>query len=230
MQGEGNGPLFHQFIRRALLRSQDIVVADALTFSLSDDHGIVGIENHLTLTADQLALISSGVVVDLLSVVEDDTEVAHTSHAGLTAHCGLPVLDTRIAEHAFLAFHPLMVEIDFLIWTGRHALSPTTAAILVDEHHAVLALVDSTRGTAGDTGRMQAVLAQTGHVEHERTLEGLEALRIDVFEIRVALALVKCSGKIILPVRTVLHLIHLLTRDHREGTCRRWCLEPPLAF
>lgn len=38
-------------------------------------------------------------------------------------------------------------------------------------------------------------------------------------EVGIALTLIERSGEIILPVRTVLHLIHLLSSYHGEGTC-----------
>ena len=77
---------------------------------------------------------------------------------------------------------------------------------------------------------MQAVLAQTGHVEHKRTLEFLEALRVDATEIGVTLAFVKRSCEVILPVGTILDFVHLLSCNHGKGSCRGWCLQPPLAF
>lgn len=50
------------------------------------------------------------------------------------------------------------------------------------------------------------MLAEARHIEHERALEGLEARGVDVLEVRVALALIKSSGEVVLPVRPSLTL------------------------
>ena len=230
MEGEGDGPLLHELIGRTLLRCYNPVVAHTLTLGLGDNGGVVGVENHLTLLGHEVTLVGGGIGIGLVGIVEDDAEITHATHTGLAAHRGLAVLKTGIAEHTFLTLHPLVVEVYLLVRARRYALTPSAATVLVDEYHAVLALIDSAGGTARDAGRVEAVLAEARHIEHERALEGLEARGVDVLEVRVALALIKSSGEVVLPVWTVLDLVHLLARNHGEGTGRGRCLQPPLAL
>ena len=77
---------------------------------------------------------------------------------------------------------------------------------------------------------MQTVLAEARNVEHKCPFKLGKALCVNIMEIRITLSLVESPGEIILPVRSILNLIHLLTGNHRERPRRRWCLHPALSF
>ena len=77
---------------------------------------------------------------------------------------------------------------------------------------------------------MQTVLAEARNIEHKCPFKLGKALCVNIMEIRIALPLVESPGEIILPVRSILDLIHLLTGNHRERPRRRWRLHPVLSF
>ena len=105
-------------------------------------------------------------------IVEEDTDVTHTTHAGLGAYGGDTSLKTGVAECALLGLTGLVVEVHLLVGAAGDALAPTAAAVLVNQNNTVFGtLVDSAGGACRHAGRVQAVLADTRQVEHEGLLE-----------------------------------------------------------
>lgn len=99
-------------------------------------------------------------------------------------------------------------------------MAPAAAAILRDEYDAVLlALVDGTRRARGDTGRIQAVVADARQVLHEEVVELERDVLRDLLEVDV-LAGRLAVGEVVLPVRAPLDL-HALTRDERARAGNR---------
>jgi hypothetical protein len=139
---------------------------------LLTDVRVVGVEEERELRGEQVLLVAYGRgLLDPVGVVEDDPEVADLADAGLRADGGLAGFDPRIAEVALLGLPGDPVEVDLLVGAAGDAEAPAAARVLVDEHDAVLlALVHRARGAGGDAGRVDAVLADAGEVEHERLL------------------------------------------------------------
>ena len=142
-----------------------------------------------------LRLVEVGVVLDRrrlqhpVHVVEDQPDVAQPSHARLRAHRRQADLDARVAERAFLGLAGLVVEVDLLVRAAGHTHPPAAAAVLVDQHDAVLgALVHRPRRTRRHARRVEAVLADPRQVEHERLLEFEADLFADLLQDRVAAA------------------------------------------
>ena len=108
---------------------------------------------------------------DAVGVVQEQSEVADATDAGLRADGGLSGLDAGVAERAFLGLAGLVVEVHLLVGAAADAEAPAPALVLVDEDDAVLlALVHRTGGAGGDAGGVEAVLADARQVEHERLL------------------------------------------------------------
>ena len=118
-----------------------------------------------------------------------------------------------------------MVEVHLLVGATGDALTPATAAILIDQHDAVLgALVDSAGGACRHTGRVQAVLTNTRQVEHEGLLE-LEfnlvlSLLAHLLHKRVKVTVLGGAAQVIVPVQAPLNL-GILTGNHRYRLSRR---------
>ena len=84
---------------------------------------------------------------------------------------GLADLDAREAERALLGLAGAVVEVDLLVRAAGHAHPPAAAAVLVDQHDAVLgALVDRPGRAGRGAGRVEAVLADARQEEQERLL------------------------------------------------------------
>ncbi len=84
----------------------------------------------------------------------------------------MPASIRGVTECTFLCLTRLVVEVHLLVGAAGDALTPTAAAILIDQHDAVLgSLIDSTGGACRHTRRVQAVLTNTRQVEHEGLLE-----------------------------------------------------------
>ena len=112
--------------------------------------------------------------------------IAQPAHAGLRAHGGQADLDPRVAEGALLGLAGLVVEIHLLVRASGHAHPPAAAAVLVDEHDAVLgALVHRPRRARRHARRVQAVLADPRQVEHEGLLRAQLDLLADLRQNRV---------------------------------------------
>src|SRR5262249_42901596 len=97
---------------------------------------------------------------DAVGVIEKQPDVAQPPHARLRTHGGQPDLDARVAEGALLGLAGAVVEVHLLVWAAGDAHSPTTAAVLVDQHDAVLgALVHRAGRARRHARRVEAVLA-----------------------------------------------------------------------
>ena len=125
-----------------------------------------------------LGLVEVGVVgrrrrlEHLVGVVEHQADVAQPADARLGAHGRDADLDARVAEGALLGLAGLVVEVDLLVRAAGDAHAPASAPVLVDEDDAVLrALVDRAARARCRARRVEAVLADTGQVEHEGLLE-----------------------------------------------------------
>ena len=153
----------------------------------------------------------------LVRIVEQHAEVAHASDAAVAAHGRQAVLQTREAEHALLRLVRLPVVVDLLVRARGDAVTPAAAAVLRDQHHAVLvALVDRARGARRDAGGVEAVVAETRQMLHEDVVELKRDLLSDLAEV-VVLACGLSVGEVILPVRAPFDL-HALLRDERART------------
>ena len=76
-----------------------------------------------------------------------------------------PGFDAREAADALLAGRCHGVERDLLVRARLDAVTVSLAALLIDHHEAVLALVDRVAGTGVEAGRLRAVVAQPWQVE-----------------------------------------------------------------
>ena len=109
---------------------------------------------------------------DPVGIVENDTDIPDAAHTGVGTQGRQSGFDPRVAEEALLRSTGIPVEIDFLIGASRHAIPPAPASLLIDQDDPVLlALVERTGWAGGDAGRIEAVLAQPGQIEHEDFLE-----------------------------------------------------------
>ena len=107
-----------------------------------------------------------------VGVVEHQADVAQPADAGLRADRRQADLDAREAERALLGLAGAVVEVDLLVRAAGDAHPPAAAAVLVDEHDAVLgALVDRAARAGRGARRVEAVLADPRQVEHEGLLE-----------------------------------------------------------
>src|SRR5262245_24549282 len=112
----------------------------------------MGIEEHAELGWIELAFVGhAGGGLNAIRIIEQHTEIADASNAGLRANGGLAGLDARIAEDTLLRFTRLPVVIDLLVGAAGDAHAPAAALVLVDQHDAVLlALIDGARGAGSD--------------------------------------------------------------------------------
>jgi hypothetical protein len=134
----------------------------------------VRVQEHVQLGPVEVLLTrGGGGAQDLVGVVEEEAEIAQPAHAGLRADRRLPGLDPGEAEGAFLRLAGAVVEVDLLVRAAGHAEPPAAAAVLVDQHDAVLgALVDRAGRAGRGARRVEAVLADPRQVEHEDLFEG----------------------------------------------------------
>src|SRR5699024_7633649 len=136
-----------------------------------------------------------------VDVVQHQPQVAQPSYARLGAHRRHAHLDAGVAERALLGLARAVVEVDLLVRAGGDALAPATATVLVDEYDAVLAaLVDRPGGAGGGAGRVEAVLADTRQVEHERLLELELDLVGDLAQDGIGGDQLGAAGEVVVPV------------------------------
>src|SRR3972149_6692614 len=84
------------------------------------------------------------------------------------ARGGLAGLQPRIAQQALLHLAGTPVVVGLLVGTGRDAIPPGSAAVLVDEDHPVfLTLVRRAAGAGRDARRVEAVIADPWEVHDE---------------------------------------------------------------
>ena len=164
--------------------------------------GVLGVQEHVALGGEQVALVGHrGGRLHAVGVVEHEAEVADAPDAGLRADRRLADLDPRVAERALLGLAGAVVEVDLLVRAARDAVAPAAAAVLVDEHDAVLlALVHRARRARGDAGGVQAVLADPRQEEHERLLVGQAHLLLDALQVRVLRRRLLAAGQPLVPV------------------------------
>jgi hypothetical protein len=97
---------------------------------------------------------------------------------------------------ALLGLAGPVVEVDLLVRAAAHALPPAAAAVLVDEHDAVLGpLVDGAGRAGRGTDGFRQCSQIAGQVEHERLLELELHLVGDVLEHHVLVAVVRASHR-----------------------------------
>src|SRR5208282_5268577 len=159
---------------------------------------------------------------DLVGVIEHDAEIADAPDAGFGTNRWLSGLDARIAEDVFFRFAGRPVVIDFLVGAAGDAHAPAATFVLVDQHDAVfLALVDRARGTGGDAGRIEAMLAQARQIHHEGVFELAVHFLLHAFEIVIRGAFGKFAAENFFPVRTAVDLLHPLAGNPRTRSRRR---------
>src|SRR5262245_64419827 len=100
--------------------------------------------------------------LDFVGVVQQYAQISDAANTGFRAYGRLARLNAWIAEDAFLGFAGLPIVIDLFVGTSGDAHAPSTAIFLIDENDTVFfPLVDRARGTRGDAGGVEDVLAQT---------------------------------------------------------------------
>ena len=168
------------------------------------DVGVGGVEEEAALGVEQVVLVGDRCGgLDAVGVVEQQSEVADATDAGLRADGGLSGLDAGVAERAFLGLAGLVVEVHLLVGAAADAEAPAPALVLVDEDDAVLlALVHRTGGAGGDAGGVEAVLADARQVEHERLLvlhlHLVHELAVDQW---IRHGCFRAAGEVVVPVR-----------------------------
>src|SRR5262249_24331015 len=121
-----------------------------------------------------------------------------------------------IAEDALLRLAGVPVIVNLLVGAPRHTHPPSAALVLVDKDDAVLfALVDGAGRTGGDARRIEAVLAQSRQIHHERVFEFAVDVLLHVGEVVVLRPFGELATKNLLPVRAPLDFVHSLPRDQR---------------
>ena len=104
--------------------------------------------------------------VDGAGLVVAVADPADAPHALARAGHRQALLDARIAEDALLGLRDALVEVDLLVRTGGDAVAIAPAALLVDQHDAVLlALVDGVARARREAGGVVAVVADPRQVE-----------------------------------------------------------------
>src|SRR5699024_6339892 len=111
-----------------------------------DDLRIIRVQQDGLLSFEWALLIWSGCGFrNAVGVVEDNAQVAQTSHAGFRTNGGLANLEAWVAQRTFFGLAGLVVEVDLLIRTTGYAHAPTTTLILVHQDDAIFsALVHCT--------------------------------------------------------------------------------------
>ncbi len=225
MDGEGDLPLHRHLPHRGVLRRLDPVVRNTRILGFANHLGIVGVEEDLLLRGIEVPFPAGfGGAEDAIGVVEHHAHVADPPDAGFGAGHGHARLHARITEDALLRLAGLPVEVDLLVGTCADTHPPTAAAILIDEHDAILlTLVDGAGGAGRHAGRIQAVVAEPRQVHVEGLLEVRIHLLLDAFEVLVLGTLLELARQVILPVRPPVDLLHPLAGDlryrARSGSC-----------
>ena len=157
---------------RGALRGGDPVLGDTRASGRRRPLRVVRIEEHRALRVVEVVLVlDGGGRPDPVGVVEHQAEVAQPADAGLRADGRLADLDAREAERALLGLAGAMVEVHLLVRAAGDAHPPAPAAVLVDQHDAVLGPLVDRAGRAGRrAGGVEAVLADAGQEEQERLL------------------------------------------------------------
>ena len=224
MQRKRDLPLHRHLVDRRTARGFEPVVGNAVRARLGDHGRIIRIEENAELGLVEVLLIGNARgLLDAVGVIEHDAEIADAADAGFRANGRLAGLDARIAEDALLGLSARPVVVDLLVGAARYAHAPAAALVLVDEHDAIfLALVDRSRRTRRDAGRIEAVLAQPRQIHHEGVFELAVDILLDALEIVVLRALGKFGAEDLLPVRAPFDLFHALAGDQRtRSRCRR---------
>src|SRR5262249_4215195 len=133
----------------------------ALRPRLGDHFGIMRVKEYAELRRVEVFFIGDARRrLDFVGVVQQHAQISDAANTGFRAHGRLARFNARIAEDAFLGFAGLPIVIDLFVGTSGDTHAPSTALFLIDEDDAVLfPLVDGARGTRGDAGRVETVLA-----------------------------------------------------------------------
>ena len=128
---------------------------------LADHVGVVRVQEHRPLRLVEVGVVGHRRRLEhLVGVVEHQPDVAQPAHAGFRADGGDADLDPGEAERALLRLAGAVVEVDLLVRAAGYAHPPAAAAVLVDEHDAVLGpLVDRAARARRRARRVEAVLA-----------------------------------------------------------------------
>ena len=221
MERQRDLPVLDHAVDRRAPAGVDPGIADALAPRLFDNSRIMGVENDLAVTPNEFRFLGVRRFRDAVQVIKKRPHITDTAGTGLEAGRRLSGLDPGIAQQAFLGFARPPVVIDLLVGAARQAVAPGPAAVLVDQHHAVLlALIGGAARAGGDAGRIEAVIADARQVHHEGVAELQEhaaRLRRHVGEVVVQLsgAVLVSAGGIVFPVHAVGEVDVLLARDHR---------------
>ena len=220
VQRQGEAPFLDEAVDRRALRRPDPVLVDAAGPRLGDHGGIEGIEDHLAVVADEIGVGDGRRFRDAVGVVQEHAHVADAPDAGVRAGRRLPRLQAREAQDALLRLAGVPVVVDLLVGAGGHAHAPGAAAVLVDQHHAVLlALVDRAGGAGRHAGRVQAVVADAGEVVEDDALQLLELpprLLGHPRQRRVVAGVDARSAEVVVPGRPALD-VDGLPGDRRDG-------------
>ncbi len=187
MNWKGNLPLHSHLVDRGVLGRIQPLLWNAIIQRLPDNRWIVRIQEHIQLRLIEVfRVVGTRSIADLVRIVEHYPHVSDSADAGFGADSWHARFDTWIAEDAFFRLAGLPVVINLLVGAGTDTHAPAAAAVLIDQDRTVLlTLVNGAGGTTGDTGRVEAVVAQTRQVHVERFLEILVHLLLDAFEVPV---------------------------------------------
>ena len=154
VQGQSHLPLLGQLVHGRLLSRSNPRIGDVVLTRLLNHGRVVRIKHQRQLSLVEILLVRNrSSLGHTVCVVQEDTDVAHTTHAGLSTHGRDTSLNTGVAEGTLLSLTRLVVEVHLLVGATGDALTPTTATVLVHQHDTVLgALVDSAGGAGSHAG------------------------------------------------------------------------------
>ena len=226
VQGQSHLPLLRQLVHGRLLSCSNPRIGDVVLTSLLNHSRIRRIKHQRQLSlVEVLLILNRSSLSHAVCIVEEDTDVAHTTNTGLSTHGRNTSLNTGVAEGTLLSLTRLVVEVHLLVGATGDALTPTAATVLVNQNDTVLsALVDSAGGARSHAGGVQAVLTNTRQVEHEGLLE-LElnlvlSLLANLLNQRVQVTVLGRTSQVVVPVHTPLDL-GVLTGDEGDRLSSR---------
>ena len=142
---------------------------------------------------------------DPVRVVKEQAEVTQASDARFRTNGRHARLDAWVTHRALLGLAGVVVEVDLLVRAPGHAHAPAATGVLVDKHDAILGPLVHRAGRArGHARGVEAVLANTWQVEHERLLvfelDPIGDLAVNLLDDRVLGGCLRGSSEVVIPV------------------------------
>src|SRR6187399_2002540 len=133
----------------------------------------------------------------------------------------LPAFEAWIAQDALLGLPGRPVEVSLLVGAARYAHAPGAAALLADQHHAVLAaLVNCPLGAGSHAARIETMVADPRQVEEDSTVDLLylaHFLRGGAVEVGIVVCVDLRAAQVVVPVWPRLDGVHVFAGNHRNG-------------